>query len=357
MRLIYHCLVLSWAIFVASTCVACGQNSDNTIDEKTAQAEFDTAIEKWRSQTKIASDAGVKFYSGTREESDAHREVWRQAVIAGEQHRTIVEQAALKLIKLSTKPSQELTTLLLHMHNSEVLNNHWHNANKIAAVLQPFLNNKDLFENEKAREVYLTNDVLAAISANEFDRAKKFYAQYQSLVQNMPERQFDLFANLESLIEKYEREKEFIAKDAAGEPLPRVVLKTTKGKIELELFENQAPDTVGNFVNLVEQGFYTNLTFHRVIANFMAQSGGFGLDKRSREPLYAIFDEYQSPDARKHFQGVFEHGECRRPRFWSSSVFYHALSATRTGWQAYGFRQSHFRSRHAGEYQPYAYCK
>ena len=41
----------------------------------------------------------------------------------------------------------------------------------------------------------------------------------------------------------------------------------------IELFENEAPETVGNFISLVKKGFYDGLTFHRVIAGFMAQGG------------------------------------------------------------------------------------
>ena len=303
MRLFYYCFLLPCALVAAFACVVAGQDSDKSIETKTAQSDFDVAITRWRSLTKIAGEAGLKFYSGSRGDSDANREVWKQAVLAGEQHRSVVEHAAMKLMQQSTTPSRELTTLLLQMHESESLKSHWHRANKIAETIRPFINDNSAIGDEKFRESFLTNDAIAAISANDFDRAKKFLDQHGSWVQNMPSRQFGLIAELDLLIENYRREQELIAKDAAGEPLPRVVLKTTKGKIELELFENQAPDTVGNFVHLVEQGFYTNLTFHRVIANFMAQTGGLGLDNRTREPPYAIFDEYQSPDARKHFQG------------------------------------------------------
>ena len=68
------------------------------------------------------------------------------------------------------------------------------------------------------------------------------------------------------------REKAFRARDAKAD-LPHVVLKTNKGEIELELFEDQAPNTVANFVSLVQSGFYKNVTFHRVLKGFMAQGG------------------------------------------------------------------------------------
>ena len=50
-------------------------------------------------------------------------------------------------------------------------------------------------------------------------------------------------------------------------------IKTNKGIISLNLFYDKAPITVANFVNLSNRGYYNNLTFHRVIESFMAQTG------------------------------------------------------------------------------------
>ncbi|KGG18919.1 MULTISPECIES: peptidylprolyl isomerase [Prochlorococcus] len=50
-------------------------------------------------------------------------------------------------------------------------------------------------------------------------------------------------------------------------------MNTDKGEISLELFEEDAPNTVSNFVKLVNDGFYDGLSFHRVISGFMAQGG------------------------------------------------------------------------------------
>ncbi len=50
-------------------------------------------------------------------------------------------------------------------------------------------------------------------------------------------------------------------------------LKTSKGDIQLQLFPEQAPMTVANFVNLARRGYYDGLNFHRVIADFMIQGG------------------------------------------------------------------------------------
>jgi peptidyl-prolyl cis-trans isomerase B (cyclophilin B) len=50
-------------------------------------------------------------------------------------------------------------------------------------------------------------------------------------------------------------------------------IETTKGTIELELFDSDAPGTVENFTKLIGQGFYDGLTFHRYVPNFVIQGG------------------------------------------------------------------------------------
>ncbi len=54
---------------------------------------------------------------------------------------------------------------------------------------------------------------------------------------------------------------------------PVVVLQTTKGNIELELFTDVAPKAIENFTTHVKEGYYDHVAFHRVIKNFMIQTG------------------------------------------------------------------------------------
>ena len=77
---------------------------------------------------------------------------------------------------------------------------------------------------------------------------------------------------------------------ALSPELPRVRIKVKAGEIEMALFEDDAPNTVANFITLIEKKFYDGLTFHRVVTNFMAQGGcpkGDGLGN----PGYKIADE------------------------------------------------------------------
>ena len=71
-------------------------------------------------------------------------------------------------------------------------------------------------------------------------------------------------------------------------PSQLVEMETTKGTIRLELFDDQAPESVRNFLAYAEAGHYDGTIFHRVIDNFMIQGGGFTEDlkqKPTRSPI------------------------------------------------------------------------
>ena len=55
--------------------------------------------------------------------------------------------------------------------------------------------------------------------------------------------------------------------------MTKVIFDTESGNIEFEMFSEDAPNTVENFLKLVKEGFYDGLAFHRVIPGFMAQGG------------------------------------------------------------------------------------
>lgn len=67
-----------------------------------------------------------------------------------------------------------------------------------------------------------------------------------------------------------------------------ILMKTSMGDIELELFEKEAPATVENFLSYVKDGFFKKTIFHRIIDNFMVQGGGFTEDfiqKPAKAPI------------------------------------------------------------------------
>ncbi|MEA1985383.1 MAG: peptidylprolyl isomerase [Euryarchaeota archaeon] len=82
--------------------------------------------------------------------------------------------------------------------------------------------------------------------------------------------------------------------------MKKAIIETDKGNITIELFEEDAPKTVANFVKLIKQGFYNGLNFHRVIPNFMIQ-GGCPKGNGTGGPGYTIKCEI---NPRKHTTGA-----------------------------------------------------
>lgn len=72
---------------------------------------------------------------------------------------------------------------------------------------------------------------------------------------------------------------------------PLIVFETTKGNFEVELYPEEAPVSVENFLAYVDEGFYNGLIFHRVIGNFMIQGGGFDPEMNKKDTKPAIKNE------------------------------------------------------------------
>jgi len=72
---------------------------------------------------------------------------------------------------------------------------------------------------------------------------------------------------------------------------PQVIMETSLGRVRLELFADKAPVSTKNFLKYVDDQFYDGLVFHRVIGNFMIQSGGLGEDLKEKPGRAPIANE------------------------------------------------------------------
>lgn len=152
-----------------------------------------------------------------------------------------------------------------------------------------------------AREIFEQTGI-AAFSTEQFDVAQRLLDEAQAL-DSLGTDGRAILDEVENYKKYWKREQELRKKEAAANDLPRVKLQTTKGDIVIELFENEAPETVGNFVSLVKSKFYDGLTFHRVLPGFMAQAG-CPLGTGTGGPGYKIYCESDSKNARMHFRGT-----------------------------------------------------
>ena len=81
------------------------------------------------------------------------------------------------------------------------------------------------------------------------------------------------------------------AAPSASSKSPVVVMKTSLGSIKIELHQEKAPISVDNFLKYVNEKHYDGLVFHRVIANFMIQGGGYDKSLAEKKPRPSIKNE------------------------------------------------------------------
>jgi len=105
----------------------------------------------------------------------------------------------------------------------------------------------------------------------------------------------------------------------AAKPNPRVTLDTSKGKIVVELFPAKAPLTVANFLQYVKAGFYDGVIFHRVMPDFMIQTGGFTPDMKQKPNRGAIKNE--STNGLRNERGTLSMARLTEPHTASSQFF------------------------------------
>ncbi len=300
-----------------------------------SRAELQREIAELRRIARSASEAGAKYFHGTREESGQHRADFEAATIDGERQMAKVEQVMRRLLAERIELTDDERALAIGIRGWLLRQGHYRrafefglrknadgtvenalvSAQRAAVAAEP----SDLFQ-AQLRTVE-AQQAVAAVTTDAFEEALQYAQLHAEAIRELPEIAEILFNRLSDLRTKYERELELRAAEAAADDLPRVVLRTTKGRIELELYENEAPDTVGNFVHLVESGFFTDIIFHRVIADNMAQAGAYTYQGEDRSPSYTIFDECRGPEARHHFYGTLSMATTHLPNSGNSQFF------------------------------------
>jgi peptidyl-prolyl cis-trans isomerase B (cyclophilin B) len=100
---------------------------------------------------------------------------------------------------------------------------------------------------------------------------------------------------------------------------PQVEIRTNMGAITLELYPDRAPETVKNFLQYVQDGFYDGTLFHRVIPGFMIQGGGFTVDLAHKPPRAPIRNE--ADNGLKNLVGTIAMARTRDPHSATSQFF------------------------------------
>ena len=104
---------------------------------------------------------------------------------------------------------------------------------------------------------------------------------------------------------------------------PHVVLQTSRGNIELEVFADKAPKSAANFLQYVREGFYDGTIFHRVIDGFVVQGGGFNPNMKQKPTRAPI--ENEANNGLKNERGTLAMARTSDPNS-ATSQFYINLS-------------------------------
>lgn len=287
------CLIIAATVL---TTVSTGQELENNSPQRVQEmrAEFDAAILELKEAIKAIKKTGHEFYENKSTVAHEYRSKWKaEAVVAQDAYKR-VREASFALFFETDNPGNQVNEIVSMMNQDLIAQGQLAKCYLTTKkLLKIYPDNKDLY-NLMGRVSILNND---------FTFAQQYYETDKEQAEQLGVPEGALYGNsMDKLVTGYKRELALRDSDAKGDPLPKAIIKTNRGEIVIELFENQAPETVGNFVSLVQTGIYDGMIFHHVLRNLIADTGLMTMS-RPQPVGYTIYDEHQRPDSRHHFRG------------------------------------------------------
>ncbi len=263
-------------------------------DDEAPAAKFTKLRDKWRKLEGSAKTLADEYRSA---DPKRQAEIKKQIGEAAAELRTMRPlMAEVARAAYAAKPNDDekviktlISTAMMDFHNDD-----YEQLLKTAKLL---------VQHDCKADGILALAGIGAYCTNDFEAAETYFEAAKAADGSIAFKGDRYFRNIEQAKKNWAAEAEIRAQEAKADDLPRVKLTTSEGVIELELFENEAPQAVANFVHLVQRGFYDDLTFHRVLRNFMAQGGCPDGNGRGG-PGYQIFCECHQDNHRKHFRGT-----------------------------------------------------
>jgi cyclophilin family peptidyl-prolyl cis-trans isomerase len=302
-------------------------------------AAFEKAYKQFSSTVKEARDIQIEYRLAKESERGKLREAFYAKMDAAK--RQMPELSKLAEAALKAHPeSQPLRDFLWQMAiGARILRDDYEESLRLSELMIQGV--KALIDEERKAALYL----LAATSAFELGRLDAAEKYLKSAGQS-PHADAKAVNKMRGDLEeerKYWAEEEALRKaetkpDGDPQALPRVLLKIgnpkgePKGDVVVELFENEAPNTVANFISLVEKKFYDGKTFHRVVGGdssgklgFAAQ-GGCPKGDGTGDAGYKIPCECYGEKFRRHFRGSLSMAHAGQDT--GGSQFFIALSTS-----------------------------
>lgn len=276
-----------------------------------ARAAFDAHIEKWKQILKDLRKVKLDYQTATEADQSKFQQQWDALIAQGQQMLPELRESGLTAYEEAGGADPQLERFLVKMVFDAVQNHEMEVGYDLAMqLLKLGCTDKNLYDAAG----------VAAFCTNHFEVAEKYLKLAKDNGVLSPDGG-QYLPKINQQKEQWLKEAEIRQKESEADDLPQVRLTTTKGVIELELFENQAPDTVGNFVHLVEKGFYNDLTFHRVVSDPPVAQGGDPKGDGTGGPGWTIYDEVNRDNYRRHFRASISMAKQAEPDTGGSQFF------------------------------------
>lgn len=272
------------------------------------RADFDAVLDEWNPFIDGLRQVRRDYATAPPEASpDLEKEYARMVKKGQFLEAQLVDAAVIACVK-QPEENEDLSYFLGNMAATLLLREEYEDALSIG---QKLIDNR-LGGGDQYMMYYFT--AIAAYAVSDFDLAARHFEWLDENERRIPGKDTlaqrnllkevvrEVRADLDYYKAAWPGERARREQEKAAADLPRVLLKTNKGEIELELFEDDAPNTVANFISLVEKGFYDGLTFYYVEQRLLAQTGcpeGNG----TGGPGHMIRCECYQPNHRLHFRG------------------------------------------------------
>jgi hypothetical protein len=245
------CMGLGLQPLAAQDAKPAAQAPETPAAQSLAAKEFHKIFDQWTDLLNRMEKLQIEYKSVKPEDRKAIREAFDKLVAEGEKVEPQLIHAAEAAYREAPNKDQDVTDVLVSVVSQDMRDDRYEDALPVARLLveQKFGNPR--INGEAGVAAYETNDYAAADKyLHEAEQANALDEMGSNLLKELPKSK-----------EAWAKEREIRAQEAKADDLPRVELKTTKGTIVLELFENEAPNSVANFISLVDKKFYDGLAF------------------------------------------------------------------------------------------------
>lgn len=287
-RVIYGLAIVcacSWAF-------SAGAQEESSEPPTDARAKFDEMFVKWKALLAELRELRLEYQIAKPEERPPLIERFDAVLEETDAFRPELTDAAVACYEQENQPDSDVGKFLYSAAASEISTDNYSEVYRLAKLLS------DQGYPDKST---LAWTAISAFALANYDEAEEYLKKAEE-AGAVPDGLTLSQAELDRYRELWAKEQAIREAEAEADDLPRVRLQTNRGDIVIELFENEAPNTVANFIQLVDQNFYNGLTFHRVLHGFMAQ-GGCPKGDGTGGPGYAIPCEVYEDDHRLHFTG------------------------------------------------------